>query len=363
MSTKTSLLLEKHGERFKSIFDDVPDDDAAAIVSSSRDDENNEMKKKKKKKKKSDGKKISDEEAKDDDATTTTKRNEERKMNASTTTTTTTNSSSPSTVKVFAFDGKRVVAGARDFGGIFASNGKAVTTAAENNAKTKRINVKREMKRFMASETKRIVREDDEEEDDDRNKKKRNKNGQSEEDERDDANKRNANADSKFGMKHMRREVRDFGIKGLNKWDRKELEDEKLKELGMKPSKGIRIPATIGVGLWKKNEQRKEEKRLDLFRLGHKLEKKEKKKMTNSEREEKREKESDRGLAWGSSWFKNGILKLKKSDVKKNKLNVDTKVRLSGKNRDTKGSKGGKKSKKGAKGSKKRGAGKKSSRG
>ena len=340
-----------------SLFDDVPDDDAAAIVSSSRDDENNEMKKKKKKKKKSDGKKISeekldfDEEAeKDDDATTTT-------------TTTTTNSSSPSTVKVFAFDGKRVVAGARDFGGIFASNGKAVTTAAENNAKTKRINVKREMKRFMASETKRIVREDDEEENDDRNKKKRNKNGQSEEDERDVANKRNANADSKFGMKHMRREVRDFGIKGLNKWDRKELEDEKLKELGMKPSKGIRIPATIGVGLWKKNEQRKEEKRLDLFRLGHKLEKKEKKKMTNSEREEKREKESDRGLAWGSSWFKNGILKLKKADVKKNKLNVDTKVRLSGKNRDTKGSKGGKKSKKGAKGSKKRGAGKKSSRG
>ena len=149
----------------------------------------------------------------------------------------------------------------------------------------------------------------------------------------------------------------------MNKWDRKELEDEKLKELGMKPSKGIRIPATIGVGLWKKNEQRKEEKRLDLFRLGHKLEKKEKKKMTSSEREEKREKESDRGLAWGSSWFKNGILKLKKADVKKNKLNVDTKVRLSGKNRDAKGSKGGKKSKKGAKGSKKRGAGKKSSRG
>ena len=129
----------------------------------------------------------------------------------------------------------------------------------------------------------------------------------------------------------MRREVRDFGIKGLNKWDRKELEDEKLKALGMKPSKGIRIPATVGVGLWKKNEQRKEEKRLgDAFRLGHKLEKKEKMKMTNSEKEQKREKDSDRGLAWGSSWFKNGILKLKKGDVKKNKVNVDTKVRLSG---------------------------------
>ena len=89
--------------------------------------------------------------------------------------------------------------------------------------------------------------------------------------------------------------------------------------------------------------------------------KKEKMKMTNSEKEQKREKDSDRGLAWGSSWFKNGILKLKKGDVKKNKVNVDTKVRLSGMNRDAKG-KGGKKSKKGAKGSKKRGAGKKSSR-
>ena len=240
-------------------------------------------------------------------------------------------------VKVFAFDGKRTLFGAA-----------AENKTNDNINKTllrKRINVKREMKRFMASETKRIVREETEDAKSNNN----NKN--------DDAK------DSKFGMKHMRREVRDFGIKGLNKWDRKELENEKLKELGMKPSKGIRIPATIGVGLWKKNEQRNEEKRLDLFRLGHKLEKKERKKMTNSEKEEKREKESDRGLAWGSSWFKNGILKLKKGDVKKNKVNVDTKVRLSGKNRDAKGSAGGKKSKKGAKGSKKRGAGKKSSRG
>ena len=262
-------------------------------------------------------------------------------------------------VKVFAFDGKRVVSGF----------GAAAENKNNNINKTllqKRINVKREMKRFMASETKRIVREDETEEDGfDGKKKKKKKNGfQSEEDAKSDNNNNNDNAkDSKFGMKHMRREVRDFGIKGLNKWDRKELENEKLKELGMKPSKGIRIPATIGVGLWKKNEQRNEEKRLDLFRLGHKLEKKERKKMTNSEKEEKREKESDRGLAWGSSWFKNGILKLKKGDVKKNKVNVDTKVRLSGKNRDAKGSAGGKKSKKSAKGSKKRGAGKKSSRG
>ena len=264
-------------------------------------------------------------------------------------------------VKVFAFDGKRTLFGA-------AAENKTNDNNINKTLLRKRINVKREMKRFMASETKRIVREDEMEEDgfDGKKKKKKKKNGfQSEEDAKSNNNNNDNDdaKDSKFGMKHMRREVRDFGIKGLNKWDRKELENEKLKELGMKPSKGIRIPATIGVGLWKKNEQRNEEKRLDLFRLGHKLEKKERKKMTNSEKEEKREKESDRGLAWGSSWFKNGILKLKKGDVKKNKVNVDTKVRLSGKNRDAKGSAGGKKSKKGAKGSKKRGAGKKSSRG
>ena len=264
-------------------------------------------------------------------------------------------------VKVFAFDGKRTLSGAA------AENKMNNNIDSKTLLSRKRINVKREMKRFMASETKRIVREDEEDAEEDGfdgKKKKKKKNGfQSEEDAKNNNNNDNNAKDSKFGMKHMRREVRDFGIKGLNKWDRKELENEKLKELGMKPSKGIRIPATIGVGLWKKNEQRNEEKRLDLFRLGHKLEKKERKKMTNSEKEEKREKESDRGLAWGSSWFKNGILKLKKGDVKKNKVNVDTKVRLSGKNRDAKGSAGGKKSKKGAKGSKKRGAGKKSSRG
>ena len=213
--------------------------------------------------------------------------------------------------------------------------------------------MKREMKRFMASERNGSF---------ERTRRTRKKTGLTGRkrrrrriSEREDAknnNNNDNNEDSKFGMKHMRREVRDFGIKGLNKWDRKELENEKLKSWNETVERDT-DSATIGVGLWKKNEQRNEEKRLDLFRLGHKLEKKERKKMTNSEKEEKREKESDRGLAWGSSWFKNGILKLKKGDVKKNKVNVDTKVRLSGKNRDAKGSAGGKKSKKGAKGSKK----------
>ena len=293
-----------------------------------------------------------------------------------TTNTTTTAGTKTKTTMVFAFDGKRVARvetrpeercfgtgvfspGKKSFGGEDCDNERTTTAGAapgERNGR-RRINVKREMKRFMASETKRIVGKDDDDDENATTTKEKKKNTST----NNNNKKKNAATDSKFSMKQMRREVRDFGIKGLNKWDRKELEDEKLKALGMKSSKGIRIPATVGVGLWKKNERRKEEKRLDAFRLGHKLEKKEKMKMTNSEKEQKREKDSDRGLAWGSSWFKNGILKLKKGDVKKNKVNVDTKVRLSGKNRDAKG-KGGKKSKKGAKGSKKRGAGKKSSR-
>ena len=314
---------------------------------------------------------------------------------SNTTATTTAEKTTTTTIKVFAFDGKRVTRvektpqreqqqrgvtgksvfspGKKSFGGFEdcddddckekTTSGAKALGGGRNGRRRRRINVKREMKRFMASETKRIVGKDDDDDDEKAgnttNEKKKNTTPPPH------TNNKNAKthaaADSKFSMKQMRREVRDFGIKGLNKWDRKELEDEKLKALGMKPSKGIRIPATVGVGLWKKNEQRKEEKRLDAFRLGHKLEKKEKMKMTNSEKEQKRDKDSDRGLAWGSSWFKNGILKLKKGDVKKNKVNVDTKVRLSGKNRDAKG-KGGKKSKKGAKGRKKRGAGKKSSR-
>ena len=315
---------------------------------------------------------------------------------SNTTATTTAEKTTTTTTMVFAFDGKRVTRvektprreqqrgvftgksvfspGKSFFGGFedcddddckekTTSGAKALGESGRN-GRRRRINVKREMKRFMASETKRIVGKDDDDDDDEKagnttNEKK--KNTPPPPPHTNNKNAKTHAADSKFSMKQMRREVRDFGIKGLNKWDRKELEDEKLKALGMKPSKGIRIPATVGVGLWKKNEQRKEEKRLDAFRLGHKLEKKEKMKMTNSEKEQKRDKDSDRGLAWGSSWFKNGILKLKKGDVKKNKVNVDTKVRLSGKNRDAKG-KGGKKSKKGAKGSKKRGAGKKSSR-
>jgi hypothetical protein len=278
-------------------------------------------------------------------------------------------------VSVFSFDGKRVVEG--------------LHRASKKPLNCVKIDVRKEQKRFMSADVDRIVREQISGEDSSIDDKKKNrkennrKNGNDDDDDEDghdrataftttkmngNKNNNNKNEESKFSMKYMRREVRDFGIGGLNKWDRKDLENRKLREMGMKVKTGIRIPATIGVGLWKKNEQRKEDKRLELHLLGHKLEKKAKKKTATNAAETggSGTRDEDRGLAWGSSWFKNGILKLKKSDMKKQRgaMNVDTKVRLSGNSRDSKGasSGGGKKSKKGAKGSKKRGAGKKSSR-
>ena len=92
-------------------------------------------------------------------------------------------------VKVFAFDGKRTLFGA-------AAENKTNDNNINKTLLRKRINVKREMKRFMASETKRIVREDEMEEDgfDGKKKKKKKKNGfQSEEDAKRDNNNNNNN--------------------------------------------------------------------------------------------------------------------------------------------------------------------------
>ena len=53
----------------------------------------------------------------------------------------------------------------------------------------------------------------------------------------------------------MRREVQLEAAKGLNKWDRKALEGKRLQQLGAKAEKGIRIPATIGVDMWRARER------------------------------------------------------------------------------------------------------------
>ena len=78
-------------------------------------------------------------------------------------------------------------------------------------------------------------------------------------------------------LRALREEVRAFGVRGLNKWDRAALENKRLVELGMKPKKGPRIPPTIGIGLAKANEKRVEAARVEAFHAGYKLEKKAKK--------------------------------------------------------------------------------------
>lgn len=156
-------------------------------------------------------------------------------------------------------------------------------------------------------------------------------------------------------LNDMRREVQLEAAKGLNKWDRKALEAKRLQQLGAKAEKGIRIPATIGVGMWRANEKREEQKRLEQFEAGGRLEKKKRGLRKADTVEAKRKASGDRGLAWGAGNFKGGILTLSKKDVQKDTTHLNTKItlggdRLAGGGVRKKG-KGGKKGK-GAKGGK-----------
>jgi hypothetical protein len=69
-------------------------------------------------------------------------------------------------------------------------------------------------------------------------------------------------------LNDMRRDVQLEAAAGLNKWDRKALDAKRLASLGAKAEKGIRIPATVGVGMWRANEKREEAKRLEQFEAG-----------------------------------------------------------------------------------------------
>lgn len=125
------------------------------------------------------------------------------------------------------------------------------------------------------------------------------------------------------GMSALKSEVEAFGIKGLGKWDRQALENKRLIELGARPKKGPRIPRNIGYGLKRKNDEREENKRQEAFAAGYKLEKKVKKSSSG---------ERDRGLAWGSSTFKNGVVKVTKQEIFNSTRDskVDTKAMLRG---------------------------------
>jgi hypothetical protein len=156
----------------------------------------------------------------------------------------------------------------------------------------------------------------------------------------------------------MRRDVQLEAAAGLNKWDRKALDAKRLASLGAKAEKGIRIPATVGVGMWRANEKREEAKRLEQFEAGGRLEKKKHGMRKADTAEAKKKAAGDRGLAWGAGNFKGGVLTLSKKDVAKDSTHLNTKITLGGsrlagggmKFKGGKGGKGGKKGKGGGKG-------------
>jgi hypothetical protein len=159
-------------------------------------------------------------------------------------------------------------------------------------------------------------------------------------------------------LNDMRREVQLEAAAGLNKWDRKALDAKRLASLGAKAEKGIRIPATVGVGMWRANEKREEAKRLEQFEAGGRLEKKKHGMRKADTAEAKKKASGDRGLAWGAGNFKGGVLTLSKKDVAKDSTHLNTKITLGGsrlagggmKFKGGKGGKGGKKGKGGGKG-------------
>ena len=201
-------------------------------------------------------------------------------------------------VQTMVFDGRRVTA-------LGASTSSTATPKPPPGAGL--IDTKRARKAFMSAKTSRVFDEDVA---------------------RTEAKTTDADADADGtarygGMSALKSEVEAFGIKGLGKWDRQALENKRLIELGARPKKGPRIPRNIGYGLKRKNDEREENKRQEAFAAGYKLEKKAKKSSSG---------DRDRGLAWGSSTFKNGVVKVTKQEIFNSTRDskVDTKAMLRG---------------------------------
>jgi len=234
--------------------------------------------------------------------------------------------------KTVVFDGRRTVtlAEARRTA---IRNGQTTTTIDTNR---RMIDTKRARKMFMSAKAGKVFEDDVE------------RVGRGKEDEEEEDEARTA----RFGgLNALKEEVQAFGIRGLGKWDRQALENKRLVELGMKPKKSPRVPPTIGIGLARANEKRIEATRQEAFAAGYKLEKKAKKATSKEDR--------DRGVAWGASTFKNGVVRVSKREMVNQDRLVDTKALLSGGPRRGGGGGGGGKKKKS---SKKKGAGKKSRR-
>ena len=238
--------------------------------------------------------------------------------------------------KTVVFDGRRTVtlAEARRTA---IRNGQTTTTTIDTNRRM--IDTKRARKMFMSAKAGKVFEDDVE------------RVGRGKEDEEEEDEARTA----RFGgLNALKEEVQAFGIRGLGKWDRQALENKRLVELGMKPKKAPRVPPTIGIGLARANEKRIEATRQEAFAAGYKLEKKAKKATSKEDR--------DRGVAWGASTFKNGVVRVSKREMVNQDRLVDTKALLSGGPRRGGGGGGGGGGGKKKKSSKKKGAGKKSRR-
>lgn len=240
--------------------------------------------------------------------------------------------------KTVVFDGRRTLtlAEARRAATEREQTTTTAAAAANSNANRRMIDTKRARKMFMSAKAGKVFEDDVE------------RVGRGKEDEPDEDEARMA----RFGgLNALKEEVQAFGIRGLGKWDRQALENKRLVELGMKPKKAPRMPPTIGIGLARANEKRIEATRQEAFAAGYKLEKKVKKAASKEDR--------DRGVAWGASTFKNGVVRVSKREMVNQDRLVDTKALLSGGPRRGGGGGGGGKKKKS---SKKKGAGKKSRR-
>lgn len=249
----------------------------------------------------------------------------------------------PSSVdtKTVVFDGRRTLtlAEARRAATEREQTTTAAAAAANSNSNRRMIDTKRARKMFMSAKAGKVFEEDVER-----------AVGRGKEDEPDEDEAQMA----RFGgLNALKEEVQAFGIRGLSKWDRQALEKKRLVELGMKPKKAPRMPPTIGIGLARANEKRIEATRQEAFAAGYKLEKKVKKGASKEDR--------DRGVAWGASTFKNGVVRVSKREMVNQDRLVDTKALLSGGPRRGGGGGGGGGGKK-KKSSKKKGAGKKSRR-
>jgi len=318
--------LRRYGEAFMAMFDDA---DAVEARASTK-----EKRKEKRKRVAADEptKAMFDDDDDDDDAGKRGGRGKDESSAVSS------KAGKPSVddvdTKTVVFDGRRTVTLAEARRTAIRNGQTTTTTTIDTNRRM--IDTKRARKMFMSAKAGKVFEDDVE----------RVGRGKEDEEEEDEARA------ARFGgLNALKEEVQAFGIRGLGKWDRQALENKRLVELGMKPKKSPRVPPTIGIGLARANEKRIEATRQEAFAAGYKLEKKAKKATSKEDR--------DRGVAWGASTFKNGVVRVSKREMVNQDRLVDTKALLSGGPRRGGGGGGGGKKKKS---SKKKGAGKKSRR-